>query len=409
MEIKNNKTLVLNTLLFAFCVGVIALFCFGPTNKVAVLEEYNVVFDTDGGSAIAAIMIEEGGLIQQPEAPTKEGYIFVGWMLGDELYDFAAGVTGDVTLKAVWEERLPDVNYYTISFSTGGGSSVTPITIAEGNIPNTPIPPIREGFTFVEWQLNGLTYTFTEPVTEDITLVAVWEIDATEPEEPTEPGEQVTTYVVTFMNDGKAYRTSRVEEGKTVGNPGNPSKSGYNFLGWYYNGSKYNFSTPVKSNMTITAQWQQIPKKTYFVYFLSYYGTHCQQRSVTEGGTISNIPNGCADVRDGYKHIGWSTTKGSSTTNFSSSTQVKSELTLYPVYQARVYTVKCVRNSDATGNATSCTVQIFEDGVQIFPSKIYIGDKPVNGSVNIPSVWDKISSVTFDYGTLKNHIANKAS
>lgn len=66
---------------------------------------FTVTFDTDGGSALAAVTVVDGESLALPAAPTKEGYAFVQWYITDNTvaYDFNSAVTADVTLKASWE------------------------------------------------------------------------------------------------------------------------------------------------------------------------------------------------------------------------------------------------------------------------------------------------------------------
>ena len=61
-----------------------------------------------GGSIVEDQIIANGKTATEPASPTKEGYIFKGWYLDKEftkLYDFAAPVTEDVTLYALWEKE----------------------------------------------------------------------------------------------------------------------------------------------------------------------------------------------------------------------------------------------------------------------------------------------------------------
>ena len=73
-------------------------------------NEYTVSFDTRGGSAIAEQKIKENKRAVKPEDPSREGYVFLGWYRDSDLtsaYNFAAAVTGDLTLYAKWKERIP--------------------------------------------------------------------------------------------------------------------------------------------------------------------------------------------------------------------------------------------------------------------------------------------------------------
>ncbi|MBO4823282.1 MAG: leucine-rich repeat protein [Clostridia bacterium] len=68
-----------------------------------VIPEYTVTFNTDGGNNIAEQIIRVDNLVTKPTNPTKDGYTFKGWFIGDDEYDFATPVTADMTLTAQWE------------------------------------------------------------------------------------------------------------------------------------------------------------------------------------------------------------------------------------------------------------------------------------------------------------------
>ena len=46
---------------------------------------------------------------------------------------------------------------YKVKFNSLGGSEVEAQTVGKGKKATRPADPIREGYTFVEWQLNGNT------------------------------------------------------------------------------------------------------------------------------------------------------------------------------------------------------------------------------------------------------------
>lgn len=64
--------------------------------------------------------------------------------------------------------------YYTITFDASGGTPIDSIVVKEEEQVPEPTAPTRDGYTFVEWQLNGEKYDFSTPVTEEITLTAIW-------------------------------------------------------------------------------------------------------------------------------------------------------------------------------------------------------------------------------------------
>ena len=68
------------------------------------INQYTVTFDTDGGSEVDAQTVAYGEKAKTPADPTKTGYTFAGWELGGSAYDFAAAVTGNMTLTAKWKD-----------------------------------------------------------------------------------------------------------------------------------------------------------------------------------------------------------------------------------------------------------------------------------------------------------------
>ena len=70
--------------------------------RVYVTEVYTVTFDSNGGTPVPQQELRHGGKVTMPAAPTREGYTFDGWYLGDEKYDFSAAVKQNITLTAKW-------------------------------------------------------------------------------------------------------------------------------------------------------------------------------------------------------------------------------------------------------------------------------------------------------------------
>ncbi len=66
------------------------------------------------------------------------------------------------------------IDMVTVSFDSNGGTAVAPQTINKGEKATRPANPTMDGYTFVNWYLDGKVYDFNKPVDKDITLLAQW-------------------------------------------------------------------------------------------------------------------------------------------------------------------------------------------------------------------------------------------
>ena len=183
----------------------------------AIYEAYNIAF---------------GDSLDVPADPSKTGYTFLGWTDVDgsteviTLPDIMPD--NEVVYYAVWE-----VNQYTITFNTDGGTEVAPITQDYGTAITAPTNPTKTGYTFAGWSPE---LPATMPA-EDTTVTAQWTINQ---------------YTITFDTDGGSTVNSITQDYDTaITAPENPTKTGYTFNGW-------SPELPAKmpaGDMTVTAQW----------------------------------------------------------------------------------------------------------------------------------------------------------
>lgn len=136
----------------------------GGTFNREVMGACTVTFLSDGESA-APSQIRANTPADQPADPTKEGYTFIGWYKGEEKWNFADAVTEAMTLTAKWQ-----LNQYTITFDTAGGSEVPSITQDYGTAITAPANPTKTGYTFAGWDK---TIPSTMPA-GDMTITARW-------------------------------------------------------------------------------------------------------------------------------------------------------------------------------------------------------------------------------------------
>lgn len=218
---------------------------------------YKITFDSNGGSKVEAIYVSDGKIVSLP-IPEKEGYVFKGWYHKDKKVEVGDTISSDITLKAKWEkkeEQTVSTKKYTVSFDTDGGSKINNQTVQQNNKVKKPLNPTKDGFVFVEWQLNGKTYNFNTAVTSNITLKAVWK-----------EKESVKEYTVTFDSDGgSAVEKQVIIENGTAVKPEAPTKEKYKFLGWYLGEKAYSFDTKVTKDITLKAKWEYVPTITYVV------------------------------------------------------------------------------------------------------------------------------------------------
>ena len=179
---------------------------------------------------------------------------------------------------------------YTVSF-TGENVSIEAKVVNSGETVQKPENPTRDGFTFGGWLLNGEAFSFDTPITSDITLVAKWIENSAEVEE----------FTVAFSGDGINIPSKTVAKGETVDEPAEPTRENFTFKGWYLGETKFDFSTPVTSNITLVAKWEENIPDTVTVTF-SGEGVNTPAQIVMKGDTALEP---VSPVLDGFEFIGW--------------------------------------------------------------------------------------------------------
>ena len=195
------------------------------------INQYTIAFDTNGGSEIAPITQDYGTEITAPADPTRKGYTFKGW--DKEIPETMPA--DNITVKAQWE-----INQYTITFDTNGGSEIAPITQDYGTEITAPDNPTRKGYTFKGWDKE---IPETMPA-ENMTVKAQWEINQ---------------YTISFdTNGGSEIAPITQDYGTEITAPDKPTRKGYTFKGW----DKEIPETMPAENITITARWKDTEKPT---------------------------------------------------------------------------------------------------------------------------------------------------
>lgn len=217
-------------------------------NIPLVCNKLEATFTADGKTFAQPQTINRGGKFTEPAEPPKENHTFAGWYNGDEKFDFDADTTNApnvLNLVAKW-----DINQYTVQFVSDYGSFEDQ-TIEHGKPIDTDklTPPIVEGFTFDGWYADktyNTEFDFTKPITSNTTVYAKW---------------TANDYEVSFVTEhGKTPTSQSVPYNKTADDPGELTEEGYTFIGWYTDhtySTKFDFSTPIKSNTKVYAKWEK--------------------------------------------------------------------------------------------------------------------------------------------------------
>lgn len=148
---------------------------------------FAVTFDSQGGSEVQRVSVQNGRTLSKPADPTKEGHLFYGWYkdaAGTTPYGFGSEVvSAATTLYAKWIPIEIGVQNYTVDFVLGyeGAQDMGKATTVNGKLYNVPTPQ-RDGYIFGGWWISDsddgqkLTRAFNDNTVfvEDTTLFAVW-------------------------------------------------------------------------------------------------------------------------------------------------------------------------------------------------------------------------------------------
>lgn len=291
-------------------------------------NNYVVTFDLNGGVGAfnTQVLVANGSTVSRPTSPSKVGYTFAGWAPEGQAsyYNFSTPVTSDITLVAVWQTT----QICTITFNLNGGYGDFPdITINRlEKIEEPSAKPAKAGNHFKYWALStDLTkeYNWNNLVSENITLIAVWEN---------------FNRVVSFNSNGgtAAPGTIILNVGDCVSdfekmlNENQPERIGYTFEFWATSPTSnvaYNLDLPVTNNLTLYAIWRI---NTYTVSFNLDGGSGSfPNKTINYGSTVSKPA--ATPTKDGFTFKYWALS--GQTTEYNFSTPVTSDITLVAIWE----------------------------------------------------------------------------
>ncbi len=321
--------------------------------------KFNVTFNADNGEANDVIEVFYEDTVSRPELPTKENYDFIGWYVGDTLFQFNTPITDNITLTAKWQEVVPDtfkVNFYDDELPDG--QLIHNETVYEGGFASIPTDVTKTGYNLIGWfyKVNSEEIEFTSATavesnievyakftkqTFTVTFIGyseegvlgtlssysvAYKESATAPNVPERIGytfsgwdkkfdsieEEITvtakytikTYTVRYMDgDMQIGEDIKANHGTKLSVPENPSKDRFEFKGWFSSSdlsSPFVFAdTNIASDMTIYAKFEQ---NIFEVTFIGFNGAELGRQEVMKGESAQQ-PS--APSIEGYRFDGW--------------------------------------------------------------------------------------------------------
>ena len=268
--------------------------------------------------------IEYGENIKVPTSPSKEYYTFKYWSLEEngDSYDLSTKVTKDITLYSVY-----DINKYRVTF-IDKGKEIDKQELEAGSLVIAPKVSM-EGYTFKYWSKkeNGKEYNLNLPITRNLTLYSVYEINK---------------YNVEFYDSNKLIKTIKVDYDNTINSNEVPTviKTGYTFTGWIENNKNFDFTTKIKENKKLYSKYEIIKNAVIF---------NDENRITTKKVDYNNkVEKIESQGKIGYTFKYWSTTQDGEEFDFN--TLITEGITLYAVYDINEYSVNFIDQGNAYGD-----------------------------------------------------------
>ncbi len=299
--------------------------------------QYDIVFDSQGGSAVDAQAVNYDDYVTEPGEPVRTGNAFTGWFREPGCFNewrFAIDtVTGDATLFAGWT-----LNQYTLTYTAGAGGSISgasPQTVSHGGSSTAVTAVPGTGYHFSQWSDGSSANPRTDTnVTAGISVIAQFAINQ---------------YTVSFNSQGgSAVGAQTVDHGDLVAEPSDPVRTGYTFGGWYHEAgcvtSWIFMLDAVTGATTLFAGWIPIAQT---VTFDSQGGSAVNPQTVNYDSLVSE-PS--APARTGYTFAGWYREAGCVTAWVFAGDRVTGDTTLYAKWTVNQYTVTYVGNGNSGGS-----------------------------------------------------------
>ncbi len=153
-------------------------------------------------------------------------------------------------------------------------------------------------------------------------------------------------YVITFNTAGGEFITNQIVQEGDLATYQDPVREGYIFNGW-----DYDFSKPINSNITITANW--IAKNLTITYFSNFGNNISSFQDITYDSYVT-LKNNSEFIREGYTLESWNTKDDGSGTSYSPGTifnnyNIPSNINLYAQWSINQYNISVIKNINEAG------------------------------------------------------------
>lgn len=179
-----------------------------------------------------------------------------------------------------------DRTRYTVVFIDG--EMVSPFVVEK----NSKVKELENtNENFIGWYLENTKYDFDDAVHDNLVLRAKYE--------------EMVMHKVTFdTNGGNLIAPVMVKDNKTLIEPTDPQKENYVFKGWLDGEKLYDFNSPVTSELTLKALWEEIPEdeKTYTITFDTDGGSEVTPLKVQANSYVAKPVD---PTKEGYTFKGW--------------------------------------------------------------------------------------------------------
>ena len=242
---------------------------------------YQIILDVNGGDALTNTMINftESDKVTLP-TPTKEGYNFLGWYEGTTLVETVS--SKNYVLVAKWEKQTET---YTISYDAQGATLPSDVVTSFEENDVVVLPEVsKAGYNFLGWYEGETKVEQIE--NKNYELVAKFE---------------AITYTISYTNSGNAVSnpTEYTIESETIV-LSNPTKEGYNFLGWYEGEEKIE-----QIEKGSTKNYELVAKFEAITYTISYTNDGSQVSNPTEYTVETATITLVNPTKTGYNFLGW--------------------------------------------------------------------------------------------------------